>query len=66
MITCRECKFWKRAPDNDYQTSPRNKGTCRAHPPVWLVVADSAATCFPVTHEGDWCGEGRSNHGCSN
>jgi hypothetical protein len=49
-MICSECMFWNRE---------ELRGQCRRYPPsvVGIGMDGQANTRFPMTHQGDWCGE---------
>jgi hypothetical protein len=52
---CERCRFWERHVDEklgDY-------GFCRRHAPRAVAISKAAEfeARWPITHEGEWCGE---------
>lgn len=53
--TCVGCIFWEHQPDI-YMKDGKRFGQCRHNPPV-VMTAPKILTRWPLTADGDWCGE---------
>lgn len=48
-LLCTTCRWWYRLDDES--------GECRRHPPTVVPIFAEAMSCWPITHDDEWCGE---------